>query len=177
MKPALLVALGASMLSGCSVLSVNPTLELVKAGGAVALSAISTGPSSARNSVQHAHPAIETVCVEYNPVTPDPDIVPALQQELRALAVDSRVYEDDALPPSCQFRLGYTADIDWDTPPMGSGLKAYLRDATLTLRGQDGAVIASSSYQLDDAFKMGKWADDRRKLAPLVTQIITGFDR
>ena len=177
MKPAPLIALGASILSGCSVLSVNPTLELVKAGGAVALSAISTGPSSARNSVQHAHSAIESVCVEYNSVTPDPDIVPALQQELRARDIDSRVYENDALPPSCEFRLAYTAEIDWDTPPMGSGFKAYMRDATLTLRDHNGSVIASSSYQLDDAFKMGKWADDRRKLAPLVTQLITSFDR
>jgi hypothetical protein len=173
--PALLVA--ALALAGCSVLTVNPAFEVVKLAGAVVSSTIATGPSSARNSVFHEHPAIASLCVEYNPHAPDPDIAPALQQELKLHEIDSRVYDGDAMPPSCRYRLTYTAAIDWGVPPLGSGYQAYLRDATLTLRDRDGLVLASSAYDLDGPFQMGKWAPSRSKIAPMVTQLVTGFDR
>jgi hypothetical protein len=174
-----LLALAATVavLPGCSIISPAPVLELVKATGAVAVSAISTGPSSAKNTVYHEHKAVDAVCVEYNPLTPDPDIAPALQAELRNHDIDSRIYESDGMPSTCRFRLTYTANIEWDTPPLGSGYKSYLRDATITLRDENGAVLSSSAYGLDGVFQMGKWATSRSKLAPVVTALVTGFDR
>jgi len=163
-------------LQGCSVLSPTPVIELVKATGAVAVSAISTGPSNAKNTVYHEHKAMDAVCVEYNPLTPDPDIAPALQAELRNHEIDSRIYEQGGTPASCRFRVTYTADIEWDTPPFGSGYKSYIRDATLTLRDENGTVLSSSAYSLDGVFQMGKWATSRSKLAPVVTALVTGFD-
>ncbi|HEX7639114.1 MAG TPA: cell division protein FtsI [Burkholderiaceae bacterium] len=169
-----LAAAGAS--SGCSIISPAPVLELVKATGAAAASAIANGPSHAKNTVYHEHPALDTVCVEYNPSTPDPDIAPALQAELKMHEIDSRVYEAGSLPSSCHFRLSYTADIEWGTPPLSSGYKSYIRDATLTLRDESGNVLASSGYALDGAFQMGKWSPPRSKLAPVVTALVTGFE-
>jgi hypothetical protein len=163
-------------LPGCSIISPAPLVELAKAGGAVAVSAISHGPSSAKNTVYHEHKALDTVCVEYNPSTPDPDIAPALQAELRSHEIDSRIYEQGGTPTSCKFRVTYTADIEWDTPPFGDGYKSYIRDATLTLRDENGAVLSSSAYSLDGPFQMGKWATSRSKLAPVVTALVTGFD-
>ena len=179
MSPSKLLVLAAALaaLQGCSVVSPVPVLELVKATGAVAVSAISTGPSHAKNTVYHEHKALDAVCVEYNPLTPDPDIAPALQAELRNHEIDSRIYEEGGTPPSCRFRVTYTADIEWGTPPFGSGYKSYLRDATVTLRDESGAVLSSSAYSLDGAFQMGKWATSRSKLAPVVTALVTGFDR
>jgi hypothetical protein len=167
----------ASALPGCSIVSPAPVFELVKATGAVAVSAISVGPSKARNSVYHEHHALDAVCVEYNPLTPDPDIAPALQAELRNHEIDSRIYEAGGTPASCKFRVTYTADIEWGTPPFASGYKAYIRDATLTLRDENGAVLSSSAYSLDGVFQMGKWATSRSKLAPVVTALVTGFER
>ena len=167
----------AAVLPGCSIISPAPVLELVKATGAVAVSAISTGPSSAKNTVYHEHKSVDAVCVEYNPQTPDPDIAPALQAELRNHEIDSRIYEAGGAPSSCRYRITYTADVDWGTPPLGSGYKPYLRDATLTLRDDAGTVLASSAYSLDGVFQMGKWATSRSKLAPVVTALVTGFDR
>src|SRR5664279_3916788 len=83
----------ALVLPGCSIISPVPMLELAKATGAVAVSAISTGPSRAKNTVYHEHKSLDTVCVEYNPLTPDPDIAPALQAVLRNHEIDSRIYE------------------------------------------------------------------------------------
>ena len=163
-------------LSGCSVLSPTPMVELAKAGSAAVVSMISTGPSSAKNTVYHEHRALDTVCVEYNPQTPDPDIVPALQAELRDHEIDSRIYEAGGAPSSCHFRLTYTADIEWGTPPLASGYKSYIRDATLTLRDENGLVLSSSAYSLDGVFQMGKWAPSRSKLAPVVTALVTGFE-
>jgi hypothetical protein len=178
MRPALvLTAVAAVVLPGCSILSPAPVIELVKAGGAAAASAIATGPSSAKNTVYHEHRSLDAVCVEYNPQTPDPDIVPALQAELKIHEVDSRVFEAGGTPDSCHFVLSYTADIEWGTPPLASGYKSYIRDATLTLRDEQGKVLASSAYSLDGAFQMGKWAPSRSKLAPVVTALVTGFDR
>ncbi len=172
----LVLAAVAAALSGCSVVSPVPIVELVKATGAVAVSAISTGPSHSKNTVYHEHRALDVVCVEYNPLTPDPDIAPALQAELRNHEIDSRIYEEGGAPTSCRYRITYTADIDWGTPPFGSGYKSYLRDATLTLRDENGTVLSSSAYALDGAFQMGKWATSRSKLAPVVTALVTGFD-
>lgn len=170
------LAAAACLLSGCSVLSVNPAIELAKATGAITLSVISTGPSEAKNTVYHEHPELDNVCVEYNPLTPDPDVAPALQSELKGHEIESRVYEAGAVPSSCRYRLSYTADIEWEIPPMGAGYKSYIREATLTLRDREGTVLASSAYGLDGAFQMGKWATSRSKIAPMVTAIVTGFD-
>jgi len=166
----------AAVLPGCSIISPAPMLELVKASGAAAASAISTGPSNARNTVYHEHRSLDTVCVEYNPLTPDPDIAPALQALLKNHEIESRVYETGGTPDSCHFRLSYSADIEWGTPPLASGYKSYIRDATLTLRDENGTVLSSSAYTLDGVFEMGKWATSRSKLAPVVTALVTGFD-
>jgi hypothetical protein len=166
----------AAVLPGCSVISPAPVIELVKATGAVAVSAISTGPSSAKNTVYHEHKALDSVCVEYNPLTPDPDIAPALQAELHNHEIESRIYEEGGAPTSCKFRITYTADIEWGTPTFGTGYKSYIRDATLTLRDENGTVLSSSAYSLDGTFQMGKWATSRSKLAPVVTALVTGFD-
>lgn len=145
-------------------------------GGAMALSAISTGLSSAKNSVHHEHPAIDAVCVEYDPTTPDAETVPAWQQELKAHAIDSRVFDTDVLPASCAYSVTYVADIEWEVPPGEAGYRPYLRDATVTLRNHNGDVLASSAYEPEGAFQMGKWATRRSKLAPVVAQLVTGFD-
>ena len=171
-----LLAGAAFALEGCSIVSPVPALELVKATGAVAMSAISTGPSSAKNTVYHEHRALDAVCVEYNPQTPDPDIAPALQAELHNHEIDSRIYEEGGAPSSCKFRVTYTANIEWGTPPFATGYKSYIRDATLTLRDENGTVLSSSAYALDGAFQMGKWSSSRSKLAPVVTALVTGFD-
>jgi len=172
----LALSMAAIALPGCSIVSPMPVLELVKATGAVAVGAISQGPSSAKNTVYHEHKALDTVCVEYNPLTPDPDIAPALQAELRTHAIDSRIYEEGGAPTSCKFRVTYTADIEWGTPPFSGNYKPYMRDATLTLRDENGTVLSSSAYSLDGAFQMGKWSTSRSKLAPVVTALVTGFD-
>jgi len=172
----LALAAAAIVLPGCSIVSPEPVIELVKATGAVAVSAISHGPSSAKNTVYHEHKSLDSVCVEYNPLTPDPDIAPALQAELRNHEIDSRIYEEGGAPSTCHFRVTYTADIEWGTPPFGSGYKSYMRDATLTLRDENGTVLSSSAYSLDGTFQMGKWATSRSKLAPVVTALVTGFD-
>jgi hypothetical protein len=172
----LALATAAAVLPGCSIVSPAPVIELVKATGAVAVSVISTGPSSAKNTVYHEHKALDAVCVEYNPLTPDPDIAPALQAELRNHEIDSRIYEPGGTPKSCRYRVTYTAEIEWGTPPFASGYKSYIRDATLTLRDENGTVLSSSAYSLDGAFQMGKWATSRSKLAPVVTALVTGFD-
>jgi hypothetical protein len=174
--PALVLTGAAIALPGCSVLSPTPVFELAKASGAAVASMISTGPSSAKNTVYHEHKSMDTVCVEYNPLTPDPDIAPALQAELKDHEIDSRIYEAGGTPSSCRFRLSYTADIEWGTPPLGAGYKSYIRNATLTLRDENGLVLSRSAYSLDGVFQMGKWAPSRSKLAPVVTALVTGFE-
>ena len=173
----LVLATAFAALQGCSIVSPMPALELVKATGAVAVSAISNGPSHSKNTVYHEHKSLDSVCVEYNPLTPDPDIAPALQAELRNHEIDSRIYEEGGTPANCRFRVTYTADIEWGTPPFGDGYKPYMRDATLTLRDENGTVLSSSAYSLDGTFQMGKWATSRSKLAPVVTALVTGFDK
>jgi len=58
--------LGAALLSGCALFSINPTLELAKAAGAAALSAVSTGPGSAKNSFYREHPAMTQLATGFD---------------------------------------------------------------------------------------------------------------
>jgi hypothetical protein len=167
--------LALALLQGCMIISPVPAFELLKASAGAATSAISTGPSKAQNSVYHEHPTVKQACIEYNPVTPDPDIPPALQAELKLHDIDSRVYEAGGAPASCQFLISYTAHIEWDTTALSDTYRPYLRDLTLTLRDAQGTVLSSSAYALGGAFEMGKWASSRSKVAPVVTALVTGF--
>lgn len=154
--------------AGCSILSYNPTLELLKAAGTAANGVASVAPASARDVVQHPHGRVQAVCIAYNRGSPAADVVPALQVELHSLGVESRVYEATASPDSCRVWLHYSAFIEWDVPTFGDRAEPYLSTASLTLR-TDGQVLASAAYACEG---MGKWASTRKKLAPLVKALV-----
>ena len=153
-----------------------PLWELAKATGVVASSAVAFAPSKASNTVYHLHPAVESVCIEFNPQTQVADVVPALQIELKRHRIESRVYESGTPLDRCPVWLMYSAFVEWDTPPMGEGFKAYMSNARLTLRTTEGAVLSSSNYELDSTFFRGRWASTRSKLEPVVTALVTGFE-
>ena len=46
----------------------------------------------------------------------------------------------------------------------------------LTLYLADGRVLSQSEYSVGDGMFSGKWAPTRKKLAPVVTALITGFE-
>lgn len=167
--------------AGCSIVSPMPLWELAKSAGVAASNALPYAPIDASNTVYHLHPAFTNLCIEYNPETPVSDVVPALQIELRKHQVESRVYEAGPLTAStlseqCKVWLKYSAYIAWDTPPMSSAYKSYVTTAALTLRDANGAVLSSSHYELGTGFGVSKWASTQRKLAPVVTALLTGFE-
>lgn len=163
--------------TGCSILSPAPTLELLKAAGTATAYAVSTGPSSASNTVYHAHQTFDSVCIEYNRNAQVADIVPAIQQELRTHRIESRVYEDGTSPTICPIWLRYQAYMDYAKPPFSDVDKPYLKNASLALMDTGGRVLASSDYQSTGFMEMGKWAPTRNKMAPVVTALVTGFEK
>jgi hypothetical protein len=169
--PAALLALSWS-LSGCSVFSPLPLWELTKATGSLAASAIAMGPSSASRTVVHPHAPVQRLCIEYNRDSQSAELVPALQAELAQRAISSRVYEPGSQVAHCEVWLRYSAAIEWGLPPMASNYKPYLEGATLALHDRDGRLLATSSYQLDGTLGLGRWADTRSKLAPVVTALL-----
>jgi len=173
----LLVAASTGLLSACSVFSPVPAWELLKATSSVGSTALAYGSSRASQTVHHGDAPVTALCIAYQRDTPAPDFVPALQAELRELRISSRVYEGaPAAQPACQVWLHYSVQLEWGTPPLSSGYQAYIQSASLSLRQADGRVMASSSYQLDARFGIGRWASTRSKLAPLVKALITGFE-
>lgn len=174
--PRLLPLLAALPLSACSVFSPLPTWELLKAAGTAGSTAIAYGPNHASQTVHHGDAPVNSLCIEYNRDAQAPDLVPALQAELRALRVQSRVYEAGTSPHLCNVWLRYTATIQWDTPPLQSSFKSYVSALNLTLHRDSGELMSSSSYELDDLTGMGKWSSTRSKVAPVVKALITGFE-
>jgi hypothetical protein len=175
---ALAVITAAAVLqSGCSVISPAPSLELLKAAGTAAAYAVSTGPSSASNTVFHERLAIDTVCIEFNRQAQFADLVPAIQQELRTHRIDSRVYEDGTSPQICPVWLRYRAFMEYAKPPFSDVDKPYLKNASLALINREGRVLSTSDYQATGFMEMGKWSPTRSKLAPVVTALITGFEK
>ena len=167
-------------LAGCSLLSPAPTWELVKATGGAASLAIGRSPSHATDTVHFGDAPVKRLCIEFNRNAPLPDLVPALQAELRGIGVASRVYEAGATGSTlddCEVWLRYAATVDWDTPPFGDAARPYLSAASMSLQRSGGALLASSGYRVDDAgFGASKWATTRTKLAPVVRALIQGFE-
>lgn len=162
--------------TACSIFTPLPLLELVKATGIAASTVITVGPSKASDTVYHLHPAFNNVCIELNPQSQAVEILPALQSELRAHQIESRIYEAGTGTQNCEIWLNYVAYIEWAIPPFTSEYKTYLTTATLTLRNANGKVLSRSSYSLDPVYGMGKWSSIRSKIAPVVTAVITGFE-
>lgn len=172
----LVVALASSAVAGCSVLSPAPTWELVKAAGAAAGLGVSARGAAARDTVYHLHARPAQVCIEFNAGVPVPDLLPALQNELRRHAVDSRVFAPGTSAAHCRHWLRYEATAAWDTPPFGSDQRRYLASTTLSLHESAGRVLSTSGYDVGDGWFTGKWASTREKLAPVVAALLTGFE-
>lgn len=172
------LALSAAYLAqaGCSVVSPDPAWELFKATGSLLSAGVALGPTKASHTVYHLHAPFKSVCIEYNPQTQVPDVVPTLQAELRNHGIESRVYEELSTPLQCGIWLKYTANLDWGIPPFGDRYKPFVNAAALTLQTTNGLVLSTSSYQLDTTMGVGKWAPTREKLSPVVTALITGFE-
>lgn len=175
MRPALLPAF-AALLGGCSLISPAPTWELVKAAGSAAHMAVSGTGAKASNTVYHLHAAPAEVCIEFNPDAQVADILPALQLELKTHGVNSRVYAPGSSSPACTHWLRYVAFVDWDSQAFDDEKRLYMRHAALTLYLADGHVLSQSEYRVGDGMFSGKWAPTRKKLAPVVTALITGFE-
>lgn len=159
------------LLGGCSTLAPMATWELLKLGGNAALAQQSPRPV---NTIHHGDAPVKDVCVEYNRNMPLDELVPALLAELKAQGVDSRVYDVGAGPRDCAHWLRYAGSIEWAVPPLGQEHRAYLSTAALSLHRADGRLLSSSAYAGDAGF--GRWASTRKKIAPVVKALITGFE-
>jgi hypothetical protein len=168
-------AAAAFFLTGCSIITPAPLWELAKATGAAASAAIPYGSSKATNTVYHFHAPLKELCIEFNQDANVPDLVPALQLELKKHQIESRLYESTFLTDQCNVWLKYTAYVAWDIPPLAKTYRPYLHTASLTLQSTTGLILSSSEYELGPNFELGKWASTQNKLAPVVTALLTGF--
>ena len=164
-----------SALSGCAVLAPLQALGLLKAADVAGSTALNYAPSKAINTVHHGDAPLHSVCIEYNQRAQLEDLVPALQQELSEQGVSSRVYEDGSGLQECPVWLRYSATIEWGLPPLGNTYRPYLSSASLSLHRANGSLMATSAYAVDTDYGVSKWSTTRRKLAPVVKAVITGF--
>jgi hypothetical protein len=164
-------------LGACSILSPLPSWELLKAAGSAASVALANkSPAKASQTVHHGDAPVDEVCIEFNPEAQAPELVPALQAELRVQRVHSRVYESGAAQPLCRYWLRYLVSTQWDQPPLYGGYRSYVSALSLSLHRADGQLMSSSSYSVDEGLGIGRWASTRAKLAPVVRALITGFE-
>ncbi|MCE4554721.1 cell division protein FtsI [Pelomonas cellulosilytica] len=158
-------------LSGCTALGPMATWEVVKWGGSMAISHQDAKPV---NTVHHGDAPVKDVCVEYNRDMPLDELVPALQAELKSQGVQSRVYDAGTGPNSCTHWLRYVGSIEWGTPPLSQQQRPYLSSAALSLRDADGRLLSSSAYISESSG--ARWSSTRKKIAPVVKALITGFE-
>ena len=172
----LLAGLLPSFLSigGCTVFSSAPLWEVAKVAGMAASNSL--GQSKAINTIYLPHEPVKQVCIEFNRDSQVADFIPALQAELNARAVRSRVYEPGVVLDTCPVWLRYQAYMQWAQPPLSDKYKSYMTAATITLQSDDGRIYASSSYETNDNFGVAKWTSTRSKLAPVVAAVMTGIE-
>ncbi|MDR3370105.1 cell division protein FtsI [Rhodoferax sp.] len=167
------LAVASLSLSGCSILSPTPLWELAKAAGTLTRRSLNLSSGEASDTVYYQHAPFSSLCIEFNPQTQTADVVPALQLELQAHQIESRVYESAINTPNCPVWLHYSAQMDWDISPHTERYESYISKAALTLQNDKGQVLSSSYYILGDGFGNNKWASTRDKLAPVVSALIT----
>jgi len=160
--------------TGCSLFSPFPIWELTKATGEAIGTVVTTSDGKASNTVSHGQPAPKVVCLEFNPQVQAPDLVPALQAEMHARQVRTRVYDSIFESEFCEAWLKYTAFIRWDKPPMSSDYRPYIESASLTLVTVHGRVLAASEYVVDERFGTSRWASTRNKISAAVSALLTG---
>lgn len=173
-KTGLTVASMASVLSGCSILSAEPTFELFKAAGSATSYAIAGIPPRAQDTVSHNHGRITEVCIAWNPTVPQADFVPALQTALLKQHVNSRVFEGQPSASQCPVWLHYTARMDWGVPPWGTTPQMYVVMASVSLRDPDGRLLAASHYASNGTFELGKWSSVSDQIQPVVKALFPG---
>lgn len=162
--------------SACSLFAIDSAISVVNAAGSATMAAVSNyGTTKASNTIYHLNPGFSQLCIEYNRNAQVPDMVPALQAELRQNKIEARVYEAGTAPQQCEIWLRYVATLEWGEPPFSNAVKPYLSAFSLSLHNANGSLLASSSYQLDDQWSSGKWASTQKKVAPVVKALITGF--
>ena len=175
--PAWLVLAMLLPLGACSIVSPLPSWELLKAAGTAAGMALAEqAPAKASQTIHHGDPPMDEVCIEFNPEAQAPELVPALQAELRVQRVRSRVYESGAAQPLCRYWLRYLVSTQWDQPPLSSKYRSYVSALSLSLHRADGQLMSASSYTVDESLGIGRWASTRAKVAPVVRALITGFE-
>ena len=144
--------------SGCSLLSIDPTLELIKAGGYAASAALNSAPGSASQTMYAAQaPRPDTICIEHNPRVALSELIPAIHQSLARQGVDTRVFAAHTSWLACPYWLQYEGLIAWEQRFPGQALKPYLASATLTLRNGQGEVLASSRRPPELALPGVQW--------------------
>ncbi|MBP7352269.1 MAG: cell division protein FtsI [Comamonas sp.] len=161
--------------TGCAIITVEPLWELTKAAAVVANSAVALSPPSASNTLYNLRTPLNSVCIEYNPQTQVPDLVPALQAELQKHGIDSKVYDTAPAARLCNVWLEYTAYFDWGRPPFTGDFRPYVTSVQLALRSKEGELISSSQFQLDPYLSRGQWTSTRTKVSPVVTALVTGY--
>ncbi len=171
-RPALLSALSVAFgLSGCTALGPMATWEVLKWSGSTALAHQGAKPV---NTVHHGDAPVRALCIEYNRNAPMEDLVPAMQAELRGQGVESRVYDAGTGPRACTYWLRYVGSVEWGSPPLSEAPRPYLSAAALSLHNADGRLLSSSAYVSETSG--ARWASTRKKIAPVVKALITGFE-
>lgn len=163
------------LLSGCSVLSLSsaPLWEMAKAVGSLAADSTRSQPGQASHVVRHDMPPLSELCIEFNPLTPTNDLVPALQQLLQRHQVRSRVYDTRTPPDRCEVWLTYSAQIDWDARALSDRYEPFISWAELTLRTGSGRVLATGQYRYDPRqWRASQWASTHDKLDAVVTALV-----
>jgi hypothetical protein len=164
-----LVFVACTAMPGCMIMTPTPTAEAVQIIGSAVTTMASLAPASSASAVNHDYAAPPSVCIEWNSRVPIDDFIPSLQNELKRLKVDSRVYDAGMAPNSCTVMLNYSAKVEWAKPLLGDDYAPYITALSLSLR-RNGSLLASSSYQIDD-FGYDRWKATRKKVGPLVDKL------
>lgn len=163
--------LAALALSGCSTVGQMIGWELVKRGSTAA---ITYQKPQAINTIHHGDASVREVCIQYNRELPLDELVSALQAELKEQGVRSRVYDVGMGLSTCAHWVRYVGSIEWGTPPFEQAPRLYLNTASFALHRADGRLLSTSSYASDSS--IGRWGSTRKKIAPVIKALITGFE-
>jgi hypothetical protein len=154
-------------LGGCVIVSVpvDETLNLLSSGTTelMSLSSRNSTPCKLRHQ-------IKLLCIENNQNVVQPDLVPAIQQRLRELGLESPLYDPGTMPSRCDAVLRYNATRGWAQHFSSDQAQSYLQSADMTLF-MNHAVVATAQFQTS-RMAFDKWSSSEAKLSSVVDDLM-----
>ena len=121
--------------------------------------------------IDRATNPVTILCIEENPKVRVKNLLPFLETSFQSYGIKTIVYQENAVPGSCEYSLLYTAFRQWDYAPY-----IYLAEVRIR-RGAENIAMGRYNLNLNQGagLAFNKWASIETKMTPVIEELLIDF--